>query len=174
MSISSRIAIANMSAELGADFALFEADDKVMDYVKARTDEPFKPVFADKDAKYEAEYKMDASKLTPKVACPHLVGNVKDVTEMAGTKIDQAFLGSCTNGRYEDLAIAASILKGRKIHPDVRLIVHARLAGGLPPGVERRPVEIFNNAEALITNSTCGCCGGNQMGVLGQERSDRH
>ncbi len=167
MDISSRVTISNMSAEIGADFALFEADDKIINYVKSRTNEPFTPVFSDKDAKYESEYLMDVSGLTPKVACPHHVGNVKDVTAAAGTKIDQAFIGSCTNGSYDDLLIAANILRGKKIHPDVRLIITPASQEIYRAAIRDGLMDVFNEAEALVTHSTCGCCGGNQLGVLG-------
>ncbi|MBA7687729.1 3-isopropylmalate dehydratase large subunit [subsurface metagenome] len=168
MTISSRMTIANMGIEIGADFALFEADDKVIDFVKSHTDEGFEPVFSDPDAEYEAKYEIDASALTPKVACPHHVGNVKDVTDVAGTKIDQAFLGSCTNARYEDLSIAAKILKGRKIHPDIRLIVTPASQEVYRAALQDGLISIFHEADALVTNATCGACGGSQLGVLGR------
>jgi len=167
MSISARMTIANMGIELGADFALFEADDKVIDFVRSRTDEPFVPVFSDSDAEYEAEYEINISALVPQIACPHHVGNVKDVTDVAGTKIDQAFLGSCTNARYEDLFIAAGILRGRKIHPDVRLIVTPASQEVYQAALRDGLINIFHEAEALVTDATCGACGGSQLGVIG-------
>ncbi|MFC2005338.1 3-isopropylmalate dehydratase large subunit [Chloroflexota bacterium] len=167
MSISARMTIANIGIELGADFALFEADKKVIDFVKSRTNEPFEPVFSDLDAEYEAEYEIDVSTLTPKVACPHHLGNVKDVTTVAGTKIDQAFLGSCTNARYDDLLIAAMILQGRKIHPDVRLIITPASQEVYQQALNEGLINTFLEAEALVTNATCGACGGSQLGILG-------
>lgn len=167
MSIPARMTIANMGIEIGADFALFEADDKVIDYVKSRTNESFKPEFSDLDTEYEAEYEINVSTLTPKVACPHDVANVRDITEMVGTRIDQAFLGSCTNGRYEDLFVAARIFQGRKVHPDVRLIVTPASQEVYQLALQEGLIDIFHKAEALVTNATCGACAGNQLGVLG-------
>ena len=167
MSIASRMTIANMGVEIGAKFTLFEADKQVTDYVKQRSNEKFEPVFADKDAKYNKVIEIDVSTLEPQVACPHEVDNVNSVTSVIGKKIDQAFLGSCTNARYEDLEIAAYILKGRKVHPDVRLIITPASELIYIKAMNNGLFDIFKQAGALITHSTCGACAGLQLGVIG-------
>ena len=108
---------------MGATAAIIEPDQKVFDYLKGRTDKEYNVVKADPDAKYEKELEFDVSRIGPKVACPHAVDNVKDVTEVAGTVIHQAVLGSCTNGRIEDLKAGARMLDGKDIHNEVRLII---------------------------------------------------
>jgi homoaconitase/3-isopropylmalate dehydratase large subunit len=123
MSIASRMVLSNLAMEMGAKAALVPPDEQAIEYVRSRTDKPFEPVYADPDAEYEQEFCFDVSNLEPQVARPHRVDNVAPASETAGTEIDQAFLGSCTNGRLEDLEIAARILKGRKVHPDVRMLV---------------------------------------------------
>jgi len=123
MSLSGRWAIANMGVEVGAKFALFECDEKTLEFLRGRTRESFIPVESDNDAEFESRYCMDVSDLQPQVACPHDVENVQDARGLSDISINQAFLGSCTGGRLEDLAIAADILRGKKIAPHVRLIV---------------------------------------------------
>jgi 3-isopropylmalate/(R)-2-methylmalate dehydratase large subunit len=169
MSLSSRWTIANMGVEIGAKFCLFECDDKTREFLDRVLDRPYQPVYADEDAQYEREVSLDVEALEPLVACPHELENVHPVAELAREKIriDQAFIGSCTNGRYEDYEIAARILRGRKVHPDVRLLCSPAsqqvwrevLHGGL--------WEVFADAGANIEHSSCGPCFGGHMGVLG-------
>ena len=123
MSLDSRMSLSASSTELGAMFALFEADKKTLDYIRARTDLPFEPASPDPDARYERIIEVDVDKLPFYVAKPHLFKNGVPVSETLGVKIDVAAIGACVNGRMEDIIIAARILKGRKVHPDVRFIV---------------------------------------------------
>ncbi len=166
LSLAERITIANMGIEMGAKFAIFEADRRVLDYVTARTSEPVHPVYSDPDAAFDAVYRVDIDRLEPQVACPHDLRNVRPVGEVTDTRIDQAFLGGCTNGRLEDLAIAAEILKGRKVHPRVRMIVTPASQAVYKEALRRGIIETLVEAEALVTQSTCGPCAGVHNGVL--------
>lgn len=166
LSISSRMTMSNFALELGAKFAFGVPDQKVVDWVKNRTSEPFELIKADEDAVYERTYNLDINDLEPQVSCPHTVDNVKPVSEVDGIKINQAFLGSCTNGRLEDLKIAAEILKGRQIHKDVRMIVTPASKEVWLEAMKAGIFEIFVNAGAIITNPNCGACFGAHGGVL--------
>ena len=167
MSLDARQTITNMGIELGAKFSIMEASQLVIDYVKARTDEPFTPVKSDPDAIYAAEYQIDVSGLGPQVACPHDVGNVKPIEQVVGIKIDQAFIGVCTNGRYEDLAEAARVLKGQRVRPGTRLIVTPASSEVYVRALETGVIETLAEAGAVITVSTCAACPGVDWGVLG-------
>lgn len=167
MGLSERLTLANMGIELGAKFAMFEADEKTVNYVRERTDVPFTPVTADDDARYARMVTIDVSDLEPQVALPHDVSNVVPVSSLKeGISIDQVFIGSCTNARLEDLQEAASIIKGHKIHPSVRMIVTPASQEILLEATRLGLVEIFMEAGAIVTNSTCGPCGGGSLGVL--------
>ncbi len=166
MSIASRMTICNMSMEMGAKAAIIPPDQKTLDYVRARTNKPFTPQLADNDAQYEKKLEYDVSKLEPHVACPHLVDNVKPVSEIAGKEIHQALLGSCTNGRLEDLAIAAKMLKGRKIPMDVRMIVIPASWEVYGEAMDKGFLKTFINAGAVIINPGCGPCLGAHQGLL--------
>ncbi len=169
MSMASRFTIANMGIEIGAKFAIFPCDDKTLEYLKGKTKRSPNPASPDPDATYEEVYNLDVSDMPPYVARPHDPGNSVPVTKVEGEriKIDQAFVGSCTNGRMEDFRMAAKILKGRKVHPDVRLIAtpasqliwHQCLKEGI--------WDIFAEAGALVTHSTCGVCFGGHLGLIG-------
>jgi homoaconitate hydratase family protein len=162
MSISERMTMANLAMEMGSKCVFIPPDAKTREWLLPRLKDPasYKPVYADKDAIYEQEIGVSLSELTPMVACPHQVENTKPVTEVLGTRIDQAFLGSCANGKYEDLAIAASILKGRRVDSRVRLIV--------TPGSKQIMLEAMRSgilatlieSGALVTNPGCGACAG--------------
>lgn len=167
MSLDSRQVITNMGIELSAKFAIMEANQAVIDYVKARTDEPFTPVRSDPDASYAAEHEIDVTNLGPRVACPHDVGNVKPVEQVVGTKIDQAFIGSCANGRYEDLEQAARVLKDRHVSPGVRLVVTPMSKEIYLRALETGVIETLVDAGAVVTSITCGACPGVDFGVLG-------
>jgi 3-isopropylmalate/(R)-2-methylmalate dehydratase large subunit len=123
LSLDSRMCLAGHGVEVGAKFAFFDADEKALDYVRARTELPFEPVVADKDAEYIQEIEIDVGEVGFVVARPHRFDNVVPVEEAAGVKIDQALIGSCCNGRFEDIELVARVLKGKKIHPDVRLFI---------------------------------------------------
>jgi 3-isopropylmalate/(R)-2-methylmalate dehydratase large subunit len=166
MSLSDRWTIANMGVEVGAKFALFEADAKTLEFLKGRTQASFTPVKSDPDAHYEKVYEMEVGELEPQVACPHDVGNVKPVTEVAGVAIDQGFIGSCTGGRLEDLTAAAEILKGKKIHPRVRLIVIPASMEVYREAIDRGVLKTLVEAEAIVSGPTCGPCAGHHVGIL--------
>ena len=166
MSLSSRMTIANMGVEIGAKFALFEADQKTVDYVRKRTNEPFEPVKADPDAEYEAIYEIVLDDITPHVACPHDVSNSRGINQIEGIPVNQAFLGACTNSRFEDLEIAAQILKGHSINPDVRMIVTPGSQEIYLEALRAGLIETFIEAGCVVTNPSCGACGGGGMGIL--------
>jgi 3-isopropylmalate/(R)-2-methylmalate dehydratase large subunit len=166
LSIASRMTMSNMALELGAKFAFGVPDQKVVDWVKERTSEPFELVKPDPDAVYEKNYEMDVNDLEPQISCPHTVDNVKPISEVEGTKINQAFLGSCTNGRYEDLEIAAKILEGKKIHDDVRMIITPASMEIWLKAAKSGISETLINAGAIITNPCCGACFGALGGIL--------
>lgn len=166
LTIDSRLALANMGIELGAKFALFEADDRTLAYLRARVEGPFTPVSADPDAALAGEIEIDVSSLEPQVAMPHDVGNVRPVSAVAGLEIHQAFLGSCTNARLEDLQEAAEILRGRRVHPSVRMIITPASQDVYREALRSGLLEVFMDANCLITNAGCGACIGGSMGVL--------
>jgi len=155
--------------ELSAEFALFEADEVTAAYLKGRTEEPYMPVFADADAQYADVRTIDLAQIEPLIVMPHFVpNNVKSVSEVKGLKIDQAFVGSCANARIEDLRVVAAILKGRRVHPDVRFIITPSSSDVMKQAAKEGLIEIFIEAGALVTNATCGVCFGGSMGVVGE------
>ncbi len=168
LDIDNRLTIANMAIEAGGKNAIIEADEKTIEWVKKRTNREFKIYKADPDAKYCCEYEFDASKIEPVVACPNLPSNVKPVSEVAGTHIDQVFIGSCTNGRLSDLRVAAAILKGKKVHPEVRCIVIPASDQIYKQALHEGILEILADAGCLISTSTCGPCLGGHMGILAE------
>ncbi len=158
MTLSDRWTIANMGVEIGAKFAIFEADQKTLDFLQGRAKEPFTPVKSDPDASFEQIYKLDVSDLPPQVACPYDVGNVKPVSEVRGIPINMACIGSCTGGRLEDLAVAAEIIKGRKIHPDVRVIVSPASMEVYKEALQAGLLTTLIDSGAFICGPTC-CVG---------------
>ncbi|MGQ9722058.1 MAG: 3-isopropylmalate dehydratase large subunit [Candidatus Jordarchaeum sp.] len=166
LSISSRMTMSNMALEMGAKFAFFETDQKTIDYLKDKTKKPIQNLKADKDAEYEKVYKENVTELEPQVAAPYTVDNVKPVTEFEGVPVNQALLGSCTNGRLEDLQIAAKILEGKKVHPDTRLIVTPASTEVYREAVKEGIIETMVDAEGIICNPSCGACFGANMGLL--------
>jgi homoaconitate hydratase family protein len=168
-SIDGRMTISNMSVEAGAKFAVFPPDEKLDKWLNLRATGPYNYITPDSDAKYEKLMEYDLSEVTPMVAKPHSPSNVVPVEKVEGVKIDQAFLGSCTNARIEDLRIAAEILKGHKVFPEVRLIITPASTEIYKQAIKEGLVEIFINAGGVFTNSTCGACIGGHLGVLGDE-----
>jgi homoaconitate hydratase family protein len=163
MSISERMTMANLAMEMGSKCVFVPPDEKTAEYLRPRLKDPatqYQPVYADADAVYEQEIRVDLSQLEPMVACPHQVENTKPVTEVAGTRIDQAFLGSCANGKYEDLAVAAQILRGRKVAPRVRLIVTPGSRQILLEAMQSGVLQTLVESGALVTNPGCGACAG--------------
>ncbi|MBC7110076.1 MAG: 3-isopropylmalate dehydratase large subunit [Archaeoglobi archaeon] len=165
MSLSDRITICNMAVEAGAKTGIMEPDEKVLEYLRGRVKGDFQVVHS--DGVYEEEYEYDASEIVPVVAEPHLPENVKPAEEF-DVEIQQAYLGSCTNGRLEDLRIAARILKGRKVHPDVRMIVVPASKRVYESALREGLIDIFLEADAYVAGWTCGACIGAYMGVLGK------
>ncbi len=165
MSLSERATLTNMAAEMGAKNSYIPPDDKTLDYLSSRARRDFEPVLPDPDAAYLQVLEIDAGGLEPMIACPHTVDNVKPLSEVAGTKVDQAFLGTCTNGRLEDLASAAEILRGRKLSPGTRMIVIPASSEILREALRKGYVEDFLNAGALVESPGCGPCMGNHLGV---------
>lgn len=169
MTIAQRWTISNMGVEVGAKFALFEADQKTEDFLRERVTRDYEPVKADAGARYEMEYEFDLSDLTPMVARPGDPGNGVPVESVRNEKvrIDQAFLGSCTNARLEDLEVAAKILDGKKVHPDVRMLVSPSSQEVFGEALRAGYLETLHAAGALVEHSTCGPCYGGHLGVLG-------
>jgi 3-isopropylmalate/(R)-2-methylmalate dehydratase large subunit len=167
--LDDRATLATMGAELSAEFVTFPADARTIDHLRAVTDEPFEPAESDPDAEYAASYQIDLSRLRPYVAkpdfIPHNTMPVADLDERIA--IDQAFVGSCANGKLEDLRVAAQIVRGRKVAPGVRLIVTPASQQVLRQAVRHGYVEALLEAGAVVTNSTCGACYGGHLGVLG-------
>lgn len=168
MSLDSRMAICNMTVEAGAKNGIIEADEKVCEFLRGRTNEDFEIVRSDPDAVYEKVFRIDGSKLEPTVAKPHSVANAVPVSEVAGTPFNRALLGTCTGGRMEDFRIAARIMKGHKVHPTVRLQVVPASQEIFKRCIEEGIVQIFLGAGAIWCNPNCGPCGGGHMGVLGK------
>jgi 3-isopropylmalate/(R)-2-methylmalate dehydratase large subunit len=166
MSIASRMVLSNLSMEMGAKVAFVVPDDATVSYVRARTNNEFKVINPDPDAHYCREISIDVSILESQIACPHSVDNVKPVREVAGTKIHQALIGSCTNGRLEDLSIAAAILQGKTIHPDVRLLIIPASRKIYLEAIKHGFIETFIKAGSLVLNPGCGPCLGAHQGLL--------
>ncbi len=166
LSMDGRFTMANMAIEAGAKAGLFQVDDKTIDYVKPRAKRPYKVYQPDSDAEYARVIEYDAAKIAPQVALPHSPANARPVSEVGDIEIDQVLIGSCTNGRLEDLEIAAGIIKGRKIHPGVRCIVIPGSQQVYLDALKEGLMEIFISAGAVVTTPTCGPCLGGHMGVL--------
>ena len=166
MSLSSRMVLSNMAIECGAKNGYIAPDKKAFAFLDGRAVHEYTPVYPDPDAKYEKMLEFDATTLDPQVAKPHTVDNVSPIEEVAGTKIDQALIGTCTNGRLEDLRLAAKILSGNKVAHGVRLLIlpasQEVLLGALREGL----IETFVEAGALVLNPGCGPCLGAHQGVL--------
>ncbi len=161
MSIAGRMVLANMSVEMGAKAGMVPADEKTVEFFYG-TVKPFGP---DPDAEYQDEWRFDVSNLEPQVAVPYSIDNVKPVSEVEGVEIDQAFIGSCTNGRLEDLEVAAKIMKGRKVKSRCIVIPASRKV--FAEALKRGYIETFIEAGCFVAHSTCGPCLGGHLGVLG-------
>ncbi len=169
MSLDDRHTLAAMCTELSAEFVMFPADDKLLSYLRTRTDRTFEPVSSDCDAVFEHTHSIDVSDIEPYVALPHAVPhNTMPIKKLGRVEIDQAFIGSCANGKLQDLAAAAAILEGRRVAPQVRLIVTPSSQEVYQEAVRRGYVGTLIEAGAVITPPTCGACFGHHMGVLGK------
>lgn len=166
LSVGDRMTLANMAAEMGAKNGVVLPDDKTREYLKDRTDEEYEEIFPDPDAHYEKVLKFDVSGLEPTLAKPHTVDNMAKVGELKGTKINQALLGTCTNGRIEDLQAAAYILKGKKLHPDVRMLVFPASQEIMLEAMSRGILKTLAEAGAVLMNPGCGPCLGAHEGCL--------
>ena len=168
LSMDDRFTICNMAIEAGAKNGIFPVDDKTMAYIKGRVHRDVTVFEADPDAEYEKTYEIDLSTLRPTVACPHLPENTKTVDELGHIEIQQAVIGSCTNGRIEDMRIAASILKGRHVAHGVRTIVIPATQEVYLQCIEEGLAKIFIQAGAIVSTPTCGPCLGGHMGIMAQ------
>ena len=166
MSVSDRMVLTNMAIEMGGKTGLIEPDQKTIDYVNSRSKKSFEVIKGDKDALYET-IDIDVSDLEPQIACPHNVDNVKGISDIVGTPIDQVFLGSCTNGRIEDLKAAAKILKGKKISKSIRMLVIPASREVYTKALNEGLMNIFVDAGALVCNPCCGPCLGGHTGLIG-------
>ena len=166
MTVASRMTMANMAIEAGAKCALFTPDEKTAEYCEIELNDFQKSLVGDSDAVYVRELTYQAEDLVPVLACPSQVDNIKPVKELAGTKIDQVFIGSCTNGRLEDLQKAAAVLKGKKVAPFVKLIVTPASRKIYRQALADGTLEILSDAGAIITHPGCGLCCGRTGGIL--------
>ena len=166
ISLAGRMTMSNMSVELGAKFGFFEPDERVAQFLKGRAKKPYGMTKADLDASYEKIYGVDVSRLEPQIALPSNIDNVKPISQLGRVAIDQAFIGSCTNGRIEDLQISASILKGRRVDQGVRLVIIPASWEVYREALKSGILETLIDAGAVICNSTCGPCFGGHMGLL--------
>ncbi|CZT55964.1 3-isopropylmalate dehydratase large subunit [Solibaculum mannosilyticum] len=166
LSMDDRLCIANMAIEAGAKNGIFPVDDVTCAYCEGRVQHPMTAYEADPDAEYTAKYTIDLSTLRPTVAFPHLPENTRTIDEVGEVKIDQAVIGSCTNGRMEDLRAAAAILKGRKVAKNVRCIVIPGTQNIYLQAMHEGLIEDFIKAGAVVSTPTCGPCLGGHMGIL--------
>jgi 3-isopropylmalate/(R)-2-methylmalate dehydratase large subunit len=172
MSMSDRFTIANMAVEAGAKAGLFPADSTTRNYLRSQgRGNHYQPLFADGDASYERTINIDLAAIEPTVAKPHNVDNIVLARELKGTKIQQVFIGTCTNGRLEDIAIVASLLKGKRRHSETRLIVAPASPQVLLAAIRAGYIQTLVEAGAIILPPGCGACLGLHQGVLGDGES---
>ncbi len=167
MSVSDRMALCNMAIEMGGKTGLVEPDEKTLNYIKARSNKHYEVFKTDEGAESLTTMHVEVNDLEPQIACPHNVDNVKPVSEVDGTPIDQIFLGSCTNGRLDDLRVAAKILKGKEISPNVRMLVIPASREVYRSALDEGLMNIFVDAGALVCNPCCGPCLGGHVGLIG-------
>ncbi|MEM2734721.1 MAG: 3-isopropylmalate dehydratase large subunit, partial [Candidatus Bathyarchaeia archaeon] len=169
MSLDGRLTLANMSIEMSAKTGIVEPDGKVASYIRERTGMEVELIRSDEDAEFEETFEFDASRTEPMVAIPPRIDDVKPARELGGVEIDQAFLGSCTNGRLEDLKAAARLLKSRKVSPRVRMVVTPASMEIYREAMREGLLDIFVEAGAIVCPPSCGPCLGMSQGVLGPE-----
>ncbi len=168
MSVDQRFSMTNMAIEAGGKNGIMAPNKATLEYVKERVSKPFKVFESDNNAEYEAEYEFDVSDIEPLVAFPHLPSNIRAVGEASGIRINQAVIGSCTNGRIEDMRVAAGVLKGRKAAKNVRLIIIPATQEIYRQAMKEGLFDIFLDANAAVSTPTCGPCLGGHMGVLAE------
>lgn len=166
LTMDDRFTIANMAIEAGGKNGIFPVDDKTIEYVKEHSNKEWTKFEADEDAEYDAVYEIDLSKLRPTITFPHLPENTKTVDEAKGLEMDQVVIGSCTNGRISDMRIAAQVLKGKKINPNIRAIILPGTQKVWLQCVEEGLAQIFVEAGCVFSTPTCGPCLGGHMGIL--------
>jgi len=165
LSLSDRITISNMAVEAGAKAGIIPPDEKVFEFLRGRVRGEYKAVYADTESEYEQVFEYDASEIAPTVAKPFSPDNTVPASEL-DVLIDQAYLGSCTNGRIEDLRVATEILRGKKVNPEVRMIVVPASEKVFKQAIEEGLIQIFLAAGAFVCGPTCGACLGGHIGVL--------
>jgi homoaconitate hydratase family protein len=165
-SLGSRLVLANMAAEMGAKNGYFAPDEKVLEFLTTRARGDFEPVYSDPDALYEDVMEYDLAELEPQIACPHTVDNVKPVSDVLGTRFDQAVIGTCTNGRNEDLKAAADILRGHRVAPSVRVLIIPASRQEYLKALEAGFLADLVEAGCVVLNPGCGPCLGAHQGVL--------
>ena len=165
LSLSQRAVLSNMTAEMGAKSSYLPPDQKVFYYLDARAKRAYEPIYPDPDADYTTVKEYAASTIEPMIACPHTVDNVRPLSDLAGTHIDQAFIGTCTNGRLEDLAAAALVLSGKQIAENTRMILIPASSQVYKEALRKGYIETFLNAGAVVESPGCGPCMGNHLGV---------
>jgi len=166
LSMDGRFTMSNMAIEAGAKAGICRVDEKTLDYVRPRARRPYVVFEPDDDAEYAAVVEYDASEIEPQVAFPHLPSNTRPISQAGEIKLDQVVIGSCTNGRLEDLRIAAEILKGKQINKNLRLIIIPGTQGVYLNALREGLIETFIKAGAAVSTPTCGPCLGGYMGVL--------
>jgi 3-isopropylmalate/(R)-2-methylmalate dehydratase large subunit len=166
LSMDGRFTMANMAIEAGAKAGIFRVDGKTRQYVKGRANRSYKTYEPDDDAGYARVIEYDVTKIEPQIALPHLPSNVKPVSQVVDIKIDQVLIGSCTNGRLDDLRLAAKILKGRQVNPEIRCIIIPGTQQVYLDALHEGLIEAFIKAGAVVSTPTCGPCLGGYMGVL--------
>lgn len=167
ISVAGRMTMCNMGVEMGAKTAIVPPDELTKSYLKGRAKGKYKEVYSDPGAEYVDERTYDVSKLEPQVSCPHRVDNVRPVREVQGVEVDQAFLGSCTNGRLEDLVEAAKILKGKRIARGVRMIVSPASREIYIDALNAEVIQQLVEAGAIVESPSCAACMGCHIGVIG-------
>ena len=166
LSMDDRLSMANMAIEAGGKNGIFDVDDKTLEYIREHSTKPYKIYKADSDAEYSQVYEIDLNEVKSTVAFPPLPDNTRTIDRVGDIKIDQVIIGSCTNGRIEDMRVAAEILKGRKVHPDVRCIIIPATQKIWKQSMSEGLFDIFIDAGAAVSTPTCGPCLGGHMGIL--------
>jgi 3-isopropylmalate/(R)-2-methylmalate dehydratase large subunit len=167
LSVDERLAVSNMAVEAGAETGIFPADDTTAEYLAGRTESPWQRERSDPDAEFARRLRIDLADVPPLIALPHLPGNVVPVDEVAGTRVDQVYIGNCANGTMTDLRQAAEILGGRRVHPDCRAIVVPATQRIYREAMREGLLDLFVEADVIVSTPTCGACFGGHMGVVG-------
>ena len=168
LSINERLVLCNLAVEAGAKTGIVEPDEKVVEYVESRGRKAENLFVSDEDARFEKVYHINLDEIEPVVARPHLIDDVVPVEEAGDVKIDEAFLGSCNNGRIDELRLAAEILKGKKVHEGVRFLIAPASNEVYVQALDEGLIDIFVEAGAMVMNSNCSVCWGSCQGVIGE------